>query len=105
MISTRGDELPVDDAGNNLYGVDIVRPDITEETIDSYRALHHWIEETEIEIVINGVYGYIDMCLKETQYYLGGGFQYWFWFFSQVDLDAFTSICDGLGVLGVRLEA
>lgn len=97
MISLRGSELPTNDQGDSLYWVNIGRPDILETTIDAEREFHDWVRDTDIEIVVSDAFAYLSTCIAETQYYLGGGFKYMFWFFSQEDKDTFIKYLESKG--------
>lgn len=94
MISTRGNERPRNDSGESMYWVNTRRPDILPESIDYWRDFHDWVETTDIEIVVSDAFAYISMCIAEVQYYLGGGFNYCFWFFTQEDKAKFVKYLD-----------
>lgn len=99
MISSRPDELPVDEDGTRLYMVDIGRPDILGETIDKWRTFHDWVESGPVEIVISDVYGAMAAYSTEGHYYLGEGLKYCFWFFTEEDKETFVIACEEMHIL------
>jgi hypothetical protein len=70
--------------------IDLGRPDLfTDEDRVYWRKVHALIQETPVEIKINGIWGFIQDTLDNNGGYGGGGMKYMFWFRSDEDLETF----------------
>lgn len=77
----------------DLICVDVGRPTIfNAEHHKFWTEFHNWVEDTEIEIVTNGIFELMkEYAEGDGGYggYGGGGFMYCFWFQNQEDADVF----------------
>jgi len=78
--------------------IDIKRPDIyNERTIAFWTGVHAMFKNSPIEVAPNGAFHGIEALLvSEKPSYLGGGFQYKFWFNSVEDRAAFLEKANAL---------
>ena len=75
---------------NPNFFVEIGRPDFhTKEDRNFYLAIHNFIIESPINIMINSIFWVVDDLLNRGKNYSGGGMKYMFWFETQKDLTEF----------------
>lgn len=65
------------------------------ETMEYWKNFHEWVEETNIPIGVNRMYGFVRERLNENGGYGGGGFAYHFWFLNEEDATTFMSLWGG----------
>lgn len=70
--------------------INIGRPDlIPNENMIQWREFHNWIAECDIPIIPSGAYWNIIERISQNQGFMGGGFQYMFWFKNNKDKEIF----------------
>ena len=71
--------------------IDIGRPDIFDDSGHEYWSnVHKFIKETNMKIMVNGAFHWIDAELASKDFrYAGGGFHYCFWFENQDRVEIF----------------
>lgn len=72
------------------YSINVGRPDLLEDhEFDVWGSFQYFVRHSDIEIVVNPIFFFIDELINERQGYGGGGFAYTFWFKTLEDTKEF----------------
>ena len=76
----------------DLVNINIGRPNLLpDENMEQWKEFHNWIEDCDIPIIPSGAYWNIIECIAKNEGFLGGGFQYMFWFKTDKDKETFEN--------------
>ena len=72
------------------FKIDLGRPSFTDdEQRNSWIKFFDYVDDTEIQLKVNGVYRTMEASCKNSESYMGGGFSFCFWFKSIEDRKQF----------------
>jgi hypothetical protein len=83
------------DEETEYLAINIGRPDIHDNgDMERWTNFQRFIHETDMPIVVNNAFNYIDGLIEANQFYDGGGFAYTFWLENETDMRTFIEQCE-----------